>query len=450
MPLAIALIVLVVGSLVFHLLSPWTFTPIASNWGMIDATVDITLVVTGIVFVAVNLFMAYAIIRYRHKEGARAHYEPENKKLEVWLTVLTTIGVAAMLTPGLFVWAKFVNVPEDAHQVEAVGQQWHWTFRLPGEDGAFGNVSGKLINSDNPFGIDPEDPNGQDDILIDEGIVHVRVNEPVRFWLRSKDVLHNLTVAQFRVKMDAVPGLESYMWLEPTVVGEFEILCEELCGVAHHAMRGRVVVDTAEDYNAWLASQTTFAEQQGRPPGDALTGAASFAVCTACHGTQGEGLVALNAPKLAGQSGWYLRSQVRNYKLGRRGTHEDDVYGRQMAPMAATLVNDQIIDNVIAYIESLPDTPAPATVEGDVAAGAGHYDACEFCHGADGAGIEAMRAPRLAGMTDWFLLSQLMNFKQGIRGHHPDDLAGKQMGFMSRTLQDEQAMRDVIAYINTL
>lgn len=83
MPLAIALIVLVVGSLLFHFLSPWTFTPIASNWGMIDATIDITFWVTGVVFVAVNLFMAYAIIRFRHRDGARAKFEPENKKLEL-------------------------------------------------------------------------------------------------------------------------------------------------------------------------------------------------------------------------------------------------------------------------------------------------------------------------------------------------------------------------------
>ena len=97
MPLAIVLIVLVVGSLVFHFLSPWTFTPIASNWVEIDTTMNITFVVTGIVFVAVNIFMAYAIIKYRHRDGAKATYEPENKKLEVWLTVITTIGVAAML-----------------------------------------------------------------------------------------------------------------------------------------------------------------------------------------------------------------------------------------------------------------------------------------------------------------------------------------------------------------
>jgi cytochrome c oxidase subunit II len=96
--------------------------------------------VTGFVFVAVNLFMAYAIIRYRHRKDRRATYDPENKKLEGWLTVFTTVGVAAMLAPGLFVWAKFVDVPEEALEIEAVGQQWHWSYRFPGEDGIFGKT----------------------------------------------------------------------------------------------------------------------------------------------------------------------------------------------------------------------------------------------------------------------------------------------------------------------
>ncbi len=449
MPLAVALIVLVVGSLVFHFVSPWTFTPIASNWGMIDSTVDITFVVTGIVFVAVNLFMAYAIIRYRHKPGAKAHYEPENKKLEIWLTVLTTIGVAAMLTPGLFVWANFVAVPDGAMEVEAIGQQWKWTYRLPGDDGEFGTVDAKLIGTDNPFGIDPDDPNGDDDVLIDDATVHIPVGGPVRFWLRSKDVLHNFTVAQFRVKMDLVPGMESYMWFEPTQVGEYEVLCEELCGMAHHAMRGRVIVDEPGDYQAWVDSHPTFGEIQARPPGNAAAGAASYAVCAACHGAQGEGLVALNAPKLSGQDPRYLKEQLRKYKAGIRGTHEEDVFGRQMQPMAATLVNDTLVDNVVAYIGSLPDTPAPATVTGNVEHGAELYTVCANCHGADGHGI-LMNAPRQAGISDWYLLNQLRNFKAGIRGGHRADLHGKQMGFMSRMLQDEQAMRDVVAYINTL
>src|SRR4051812_7041966 len=105
MAIAIALIVLALGSVLFHFLSPWYFTPIASNWGAIDTTIGITFWVTGFVFVAVNLFMAWAVIRYRHRHDSRAAYQPENKKLEWWLLGITAGGVAAMLAPGLLVWA---------------------------------------------------------------------------------------------------------------------------------------------------------------------------------------------------------------------------------------------------------------------------------------------------------------------------------------------------------
>ena len=109
MVLVIVLVVLVVGSVLFHFLSPWYLTPIASNWGMIDDTLTITFIVCGFVFVAINLFMAYAIYKFRYRKDRRAAYEPENKKLEWWLTVFTTVGVIAMLAPGLFVWAKYVD-----------------------------------------------------------------------------------------------------------------------------------------------------------------------------------------------------------------------------------------------------------------------------------------------------------------------------------------------------
>ena len=132
MAFAFALILLVVGTVLFHFLSPWWFTPIASNWARMDETVNVTFWVTGIVFVVVNLFMAWAVYRYRHRQGQKAHYEPENKKLEWWLTIVTSVGIAAMLAPGLAVWAKFVTVPEDATDVEVVGQQWNWSYRLPG------------------------------------------------------------------------------------------------------------------------------------------------------------------------------------------------------------------------------------------------------------------------------------------------------------------------------
>lgn len=450
MPLAIVLILLVVGSIVFHFVSPWTFTPLASNWSTIDDTVDITLWVTGFVFVAVNLFMAYAIIRYRHRKNQRAVYDPENKKLEWVLTIFTTVGVAAMLAPGLFVWAKFVDVPENAIEVEAVGQQWHWSYRLPGEDGEFGNADTDLISSANPFGIDPDDPLGADDVLVSAAELHLPVDQPVRFWLRSKDVLHNFTVAQFRVKMDLVPGMVTHMWLTPTRTGRFEVLCEELCGIAHHTMRGAVVVEEQQAFDEWAAGYPTFAELQAAAQGNAAAGAAQYAVCTACHGPQGQGMQALNAPKLTGLEGWYIEQQLEHFKAGIRGAHEEDVYGRQMAPMARTLATPEAIDNVIAHIATLPDEPAPQTVEGNTAAGAQRFVVCAYCHGAGGQGIETMNAPRLAGMNDWYLARQLENFRAGVRGGHPQDYYGKQMGFMADILQGEQAINDVVAYINTL
>ena len=450
MPLAVVLILLVVGSVLFHLLSPWTFTELASNWGMVDFTVDITLYVTGVVFVAVNLFMAYCVIKFRYKKGARATYEPENKKLEGWLTGLTAIGVAAMLTPGLFVWASFVDVPEEAHVVEAVGQQWHWTFRLPGEDGKLGEVDAERISDENPFGMDPEDPNGQDDVLVNNGEVHVPIDKPVKFLLRSKDVLHDFAVAQFRVKMDLVPGTNTFLWLTPTKIGRYEILCEELCGIAHYTMRGAVVVEESDDYQTWLGNQPTFHDLLNKPAGNATIGAAQFSVCASCHGQQGEGIAAMNAPKIAGQSAWYLKRQIMNYKKGLRGTHADDVFGQQMIGMVATLADEQAVDNVVAHIQTLPDNAASATINGDVASGQKHYNICAYCHGKDGMGIQAMNAPRAAGMSDWYMARQIQNFKDDVRGGHLQDYYGKQMGFMGDNLHDEQAINDVIAYINTL
>jgi len=450
MPLAVVLILLVVGSLVFHFLSPWTFTPLASNWGMVDKTIDITLLVTGAVFVAVNLFLAYAIIKYRHKKDARANYEPENKKLETWLTIITAVGVAAMLTPGLFVWGKFVDVPKEAYEVEAVGQQWHWSYRYPGADGKFGEVDAERISMDNPFGMDPDDPNGQDDVLVKHPEARVIVDQPVKFLLRSKDVLHDFAIAQFRVKMDLVPGMETFLWMTPTKTGRFEVLCEELCGIAHHTMRGAVIVAEQDEFDAWLADQPTYAEILAREPGNAVAGAAQYAVCAACHGQQGEGLQALNAPKIAGQGAWYMRTQLKNYKSGARGAHPQDTFGQQMAPMAATLVNDAAINNVIAHVQTFADEPAAATIEGNVANGQRAYVICAYCHAGDGMGIEALNAPRLAGMSDWYMARQLQNFKDDVRGAHPTDFYGFQMGFMARIVQDEQAINDLVAYINTL
>ncbi len=252
MVLAIVLVLLVVGSVLFHFLSPWYFTPIASNWGTIDDTVSITFWVTGICLRRHQFVHGLCVVRYRHRKGRRAEYEPENKKLEAWLVGLTTVGVVAMLAPGLFVWAKFVEVPEDAAVFEAMGKQWYWGFRFPGKDGMMGTVDARYISDKNPFGMNPDDPNGQDDVLVSSPEVHLPIGKPVKVLLRSIDVLHDFAVPQFRAKMDLVPGLVTYVWFTPTRTGKFDLLCEELCGVAHFTMRGKVVVEEEGAFQAWL------------------------------------------------------------------------------------------------------------------------------------------------------------------------------------------------------
>ncbi len=261
MILGIVLVLIVVGSVIFSFTSPWWFTPLASNWGAIDTTLIITFVITGIVFAAVTLFMAYAVLRFRHKEGQRAAYEPENKKLEIWLTILTSIGIIAMLAPGLIVWDEFITVPKEAKVVEVMGRQWSWAFRFPGADEKLGTVDTKYISDENPFGLNPRDPNGQDDLLVDESELHLPIGKPYKLLLRSTDVLHDFYVPQFRAKMDLVPGLVTYFWFTPTKIGEFEILCAELCGVAHSDMRGSVYIEEEADFQEWLQGYSTFAEE---------------------------------------------------------------------------------------------------------------------------------------------------------------------------------------------
>ncbi|MEE2698519.1 MAG: cytochrome c oxidase subunit II [Pseudomonadota bacterium] len=258
--MAFVLILLAIGSVAFHIWTPWWSTPIASNWGNIDFAIDVTFWITGVVYVAVILFMAYCCYRFRYNKDRRADYEPENHKLELWLTGLTSLGVIGLLTPGLMAWNDFVTVPEGAAEIEVVGKQWEWNYRLPGKDGKLGTTSLKLVNDDNPFGIDPNDQNGNDDVLIEGDDLHLPMGGPIKVLLRSTDVLHDFYVPEFRAKMDLVPGMVTYFWLTPTRTGTFDVLCAELCGVGHHVMRSSVTVDNTPDYKEWLGEQSTFAE----------------------------------------------------------------------------------------------------------------------------------------------------------------------------------------------
>jgi cytochrome c oxidase subunit 2 len=294
MAIAIVLILIVIASVLFHVLAPWHAAPPASNWGSIDTTLFITLIISGIFFIAITVFMALAIMRYRHKEGARAHYQPESKKLEFWLIVVTSIGIAAMLAPGLVVYNEFIRVPKEAYELEVVAQQWQWTYRFPGQDGKLGRSDIKFVDAINPLGIDPKDPAGQDDILIKNNEIRLPLNRPVKVLLRSKDVLHDFYIPQIRSKMDMVPGMVSYFWFTPTKTGKYEVLCAEFCGVGHYNMRGQMIVEEQGAFDQWLSGQPTFAQtlaSAAKPGQDSVLEKGRQWVeqygCSACHSQDG-------------------------------------------------------------------------------------------------------------------------------------------------------------------
>ena len=185
--------------------------------------------------------------------------------------------------------------------------------------------------------------------------------------------------------------------------------------------------------------------------GDPERGAAHYVLCQACHGAEGEGVQALNGPGLAGQHGWYLRRQLQHFKTGVRGAHANDTYGQQMVPMAAVLPDEQAIADVVAYIEQFEHVAATRTdQEGKAEQGKQYFTTCIACHGASGEGSEVLNTPRLAGQHDWYLIRQLANFKAGIRGAHANDTYGQQMAPMASILPDEQAIKDVVAFIQSL
>ncbi|MBD0679646.1 cytochrome c oxidase subunit II [Pseudomonas sp. V98_8] len=294
MAIAIVLILIVIASVLFHVLAPWHAAPPASNWGSIDTTLFITLIISGIFFIAITVFMALAIMRYRHKEGARAHYQPESKKLEFWLIVVTSIGIAAMLAPGLVVYNDFIRVPKEAYELEVVAQQWQWTYRFPGQDGKLGKSDIKFVDATNPLGIDPKDPAGQDDVLIKNNEIRLPLNRPVKVLLRSKDVLHDFYIPQIRSKMDMVPGMVSYFWFTPTKTGKYEVLCAEFCGVGHYNMRGQMIVEEQGAFDQWLSGQPTFAQtlaSAAKPGQDSVLEKGRQWVeqygCSACHSQDG-------------------------------------------------------------------------------------------------------------------------------------------------------------------
>ncbi|MFC6669879.1 c-type cytochrome [Marinobacterium aestuariivivens] len=374
---------------------PWHATEPASNWGAIDDTLFLTLVITGLFFVAIGLFVALALWRYRHRDGLRAHYEPENKRLEWWLIGITSVGIVGLLAPGLVIYNDFVRVPDDARVTEAVGQQWQWAFRFPGEDGKLGTSGIQWIGAANPLGINPGDPDGQDDIVVQGNELRLPVGRPVKLLLRSKDVLHNFYVPQLRAKMDLVPGMVSHFWFTPTETGRYEILCAEFCGVGHYSMRGRLLVEETSDFDRWLGEQPTFAalqsaQAQGRPADPLVERGRELARrhgCTACHSLDGSDSLG---------PGWRGLYGSRERLVDGSEVLVDEAYLRESildpaarivegySPvMTAYALDDDSLKALLALIRSLGEQPDRAAMaeEGRMLA---ESLGCRGCHSIDG------------------------------------------------------------------
>lgn len=376
MVLAIALIVIVAGSLLFHFFSPWWQTPLASNWIQMDDMLFITFVLTGIFFTALVLFLAYTLLRFRHRTGQRAAYAPENPKVERWLLGITTVGIMALLAPGLVVYADYIRPPSDAQVVEVLGQQWQWRYRFPGPDGKLGRTDARFVNATNPFGLDPNDPAGRDNILVNGNEVHLPLNKPVRVVLRSHDVLHDFYVPQFRARMNMVPGMVSGFWFKPATAGRYEVMCAQLCGLGHSNMRGFVLVEDDASFQTWLKTQPTFAmtqaaPQAGRGPGGGADtpeergrALAQSKGCAACHTVDGKPGVGPTWKGLFGKmetmedggtalvDDAYLHNFIRNPQA--RGVKG---FPKIMPKIPMT---DDELSSLVAYIRTLGN-PAPAT-----------------------------------------------------------------------------------------
>lgn len=241
----------------------------ASDHGeKIDKMLYITLWVTGAVFVLTQVLLFWFAFKFQHSEKRKALYFPHDNKLEVLWTVVPAIFLTVLVGFGLFYWFKITgDAPKDSLEVEIVGKQFNWITRYKGKDGVFGKKYYKNISDtkDNTLGLLWDDKAAQDDVVADKLVLVV--NKPVKLIINSRDVIHDVGLVHFRMKMDAVPGTPTTMWFTPKYTTKemkvrtnnpdfvYEISCDQMCGKGHYSMRGVVEVVTQPEFDAWMASQ---------------------------------------------------------------------------------------------------------------------------------------------------------------------------------------------------
>jgi cytochrome c oxidase subunit 2 len=242
----------------------------ASSQGKsIDEMMWITIIITGVVFFITQILLFWFAFRYQENDKKKPLYFPHNNKLEIIWTAVPAITLTILVVFGLKYWFKFTaDAPKNAQLIEITGHQFGWEIRYPGKDGMLGKKNYKLTDpaKNNPLGVDWADAASHDDVHVTT-TMHVVVNKPVKLVINSQDVLHDVGLPQFRLKMDAVPGTPTTMWFTPIYTTEemkkktgnpdfvYEIACDQLCGKGHFTMRGVVVVETQKEYNAWWIKQ---------------------------------------------------------------------------------------------------------------------------------------------------------------------------------------------------
>ncbi|HXF96155.1 MAG TPA: cytochrome c oxidase subunit II [Gemmatimonadales bacterium] len=221
---------------------PWSLPPAASTFaGDVDFMFWLILVITGIAFVIVEAGLLWFVWKYRARPGRQAHYTHGSTKAEVvWTAVpAVTVVVLGIMSNGIWVKVKGRNsVPPDAMEVAVHAKQFEWNVTYPGPDGTLATGDDFTVRNQ----------------------LHLVVNRPVKAHLSSEDVIHSFFIPDFRIKQDAVPGMQIVAWFQPTRTGEFELACAELCGHGHYSMGARVFVHTQEDYDAWLAERAAAQE----------------------------------------------------------------------------------------------------------------------------------------------------------------------------------------------
>jgi cytochrome c oxidase subunit II len=242
----------------------------SSNHGeRIDTMIWITLGITFFVFVVTQVLLFWFCYKYQEQPERKAFYYPHNNKLEMIWTVIPAITLTVLVGFGLYYWFQITGeAPKDAQVVEVTGSQFKWEFRYPGKDGKLGRKYFKDINETkaNPLGQIWSDPDNHDDIVGSQEM-HLIVGKPVKLVIYAKDVIHDVGLAHFRMKMDAVPGQPTTMWFTPKYTTRqmrekygqdfnYEISCDQMCGSGHYGMRGVVIVESEAEHKVFLAKMT--------------------------------------------------------------------------------------------------------------------------------------------------------------------------------------------------